>query len=479
MLVVHCYLVTCVLTKRLPTNQDDCEMHVVNLAISYTFGINENTRTITTVGLDGTKTKHQTVVTPGGRFDQGMKIVRSARGFVNFFKSSPQRKQKLDDAIKFLDLPTIALINFPDTRVAFASKLFQTVLANYYAFTKVEHNDFPKIKSRMSEGDWETMQEMEAICSALCGYAVNEAQTSAGMISSLRPYFRRALEHVANREKFKVMSLDRHSSDKLLHTIPRKKKRVVDFTEGGRKCLLRLKEQIKKRLPPPTPMQSLATLLDPVTKKFAQALLGPSVYPQTLELLKKEHSSLFIIWSKREHTNQPVDKDITATAATANETEGVLDELDSSSDEEDLVIEAVAVIEKDVDEDELLLQESDRIVDKWMENDQVSNDFLYKGAKKMPDKVGVMVQIEEVIASFDTMRYFRERGGTEFPTVALLARIHFSRLDNAGFQERVFSTAKQAQGKDQANMAFDQLEQRTLLAHNKEFVREMIKRGAM
>ena len=71
----------------------------------------------------------------------------------------------------------------------------------------------------------------------------------------------------------------------------------------------------------------------------------------------------------------------------------------------DLVIEAVAMTEKNVDEneDELLLQEADHIIDKWMENDQVSNEFLYKGAKKLTDEVRVMVQIEEVIASFDPM----------------------------------------------------------------------------
>ena len=43
------------------------------------------------------------------------------------------------------------------------------------------------------------------------------------------------------------------------------------------------------------------------------------------------------------------------------------------------MIEAVAVAEKNVDvnEDELLLQEeADHIIDKWMENDQVSNEFL-------------------------------------------------------------------------------------------------------
>ena len=43
-------------------------MHVVNLAIGYTLGIKDNTKTTTTM-VDGKKTKEKVIVTPGGRFD--------------------------------------------------------------------------------------------------------------------------------------------------------------------------------------------------------------------------------------------------------------------------------------------------------------------------------------------------------------------------------------------------------------------------
>ena len=73
------------------------------------------------------------------------------------------------------------------------------------------------------------------------------------------------------------------------------------------------------------------------------------------------------------------------------------------------------------------------IIDKWLDNDQVCNDFLYDGAGKLPELVGAKITIEQVLDSFDTMKYFRMKGNENFPTVTMLARIHFSRLDNAGF----------------------------------------------
>ena len=54
--------------------------------------------------------------------------------------------------------------------------------------------------------------------------------------------------------------------------------------------------------------------------------------------------------------------------------------------------------------------------------------------------------------------------------MTLLARIQLARLDNAGFQERVFDSIA---GDDQrpGSNGFDHLEMRTLLAHNKEYIR--------
>ena len=77
--------------------------------------------------------------------------------------------------MRCFNLPSITVTNYPDTRVAFASKLFGTLLANHYAFKRVDDNTFDKLFGKLSTNHWETMQEREAISSALAGYAVNEA----------------------------------------------------------------------------------------------------------------------------------------------------------------------------------------------------------------------------------------------------------------------------------------------------------------
>ena len=72
------------------------------------------------------------------------------------------------------------------------------------------------------------------------------------------------------------------------------------------------------------------------------------------------------------------------------------------------------------------------------------------------------------------MKYFRLKGNVDYPAVTMLARIHFFRLDNAGFQERVFSTASLAMSKSQSRMDFDHLEMQTPLVHNKGMIRDGI-----
>ena len=99
------------------------------------------------------------------------------------------------------------------------------------------------------------------------------------------------------------------------------------------------------------------------------------------------------------------------------------------------MIDAAVVEKKDDGEigDQEMLREANSIIDKWLDNEQVCNNFLYDGAGKFPELVGAKITIEQVLDSFDTMKYFRMKGNENFPTVTMLARIHFSRLDNAGF----------------------------------------------
>ena len=119
------------------------------------------------------------------------------------------------------NLFSIMVTNYPDTRVAFASKLFSTLLVNHYAFKLVGHEDIAKVFDKLTPTDWKTIQEMKAICSALAGYAVNEAQSSGAFISSLRLYFCLALLGVTKKKRFKVMDMNRHPRDTILHHIKR------------------------------------------------------------------------------------------------------------------------------------------------------------------------------------------------------------------------------------------------------------------
>ena len=170
------------------------------------------------------------IVTSGGEFRNGHRIIKAGRSIVNFFTGSPQRKQKLVQVVSLYDLPNIQPTNYPDTHVSFASKLFQTLIMNHYTFELVEHEDFYKMFNKFFEEDWTTMQEMEVMCSTLAAYAVNESQKSGAFIASLRPYYRLALIAVTNKKKFKVLDMGCQPKNKDLHKISRKSKCVADFT---------------------------------------------------------------------------------------------------------------------------------------------------------------------------------------------------------------------------------------------------------
>jgi hypothetical protein len=109
------------------------------------------------------------------------------------------------------------------------------------------------------------------------------------------PFYRQVLRANANKSKFQVMKLGRQAPTTTLNNWPREKKSVKDFTDAGKKCLERLQKQIDERLPAPKPERSLAVLLDPATKKFAEELLNEdtSLFNATRSLLKEKHREVY------------------------------------------------------------------------------------------------------------------------------------------------------------------------------------------
>ena len=55
-------------------------------------------------------------------------------------------------------------------------------------------------------------------------------------------------------------------------------------------------------------------------------------------------------------------------------------------------------------------QKADTLFKKWMDNDQVSNHYLFDKAKRLLVKDESDITLARIIVSFDTLKYFRKRG---------------------------------------------------------------------
>ena len=193
--------------------QQDCEMHVVNLCLGYGLGVKENTKSRrVNDGEGGAVTKVHSIVTKGGPFLDGARICKVARKVVNFFTASPQRKEKLEKQRTAMDMPKIALKNYPDTRVSCVVFLYQSLLVNFPLLTVLDlsldsKDDFKKLWKALSPVDISAMQEMEAVTQLLFAYSTNEAQQSSAFNNSLIPIFRKAMKAALLCDTYEVMVL--------------------------------------------------------------------------------------------------------------------------------------------------------------------------------------------------------------------------------------------------------------------------------
>ena len=71
------------------SDQSDCEMHYVNLALGYGFGIKEDNRTKQEADETGQMKKVTTIVMAAGAFPDGERVVKASRKIVTFFSKSP------------------------------------------------------------------------------------------------------------------------------------------------------------------------------------------------------------------------------------------------------------------------------------------------------------------------------------------------------------------------------------------------------
>jgi len=118
-------------------------------------------------------------------------------------------------------------------------------------------------------------------------------------------------------------------------------------------------------------------------------------------------------------------------------------------------------------------KDADEVFDNWMIHTVQFYKYVFDDKSHPLPEYG-QCSFRELVSKFDTMKYFRETGTKDWPTITILAMIYFSKMDNSSFQERAFSTAENVQSKTQNRMAFEHLEMQTLISHNKDLIRNNI-----
>ncbi len=129
--------------------QNDCTMHIVSLLLLYSIGMRENYKTEKTVDKMGKEMKIRYIVTPGGAFPFGSKIIKALRDIANYFGSSLQLRDDLETIKNGAMLPLQNIKSPGETRVSSHTTLLQTAMMNHFALTlyvmQTKDNTFMKL----------------------------------------------------------------------------------------------------------------------------------------------------------------------------------------------------------------------------------------------------------------------------------------------------------------------------------------------
>ena len=148
---------------------------------------------------------------------------------------------------------------------------------------------------------------------------------------------------------------------------------------------------------------------------------------------------------------------------------------DGDDDDEDFNGPGIMIDVQDSASSVDLTADANKVFRDWMENSPKFGDYSFDGVEPLvASRATGKVSFRELISKFDTMKYYRESGSAEFPSITLLARIHFSTMLNSAFQERVFSTCKTVMGNNQARLTMEHMEKKALLCQNADLIRKKI-----
>lgn len=457
------------------SEQEDCRMHILNLCISYGIGLKENVRT--KKGADGSSSTVKEVVTEGGALPEGAAVVRKLRVLNNYF-GTPKRIDHLKKIQQAHGLPCVLPLVDVDVRVASTCRLMRRSIVNYTAF-KMYFIDQRKCNAftAISETEWAFVSEMEAATQHLAQLALAEVQ-SQSLLASYMLVFRTTAEAYLKSRMFRCLKLEPPDQDDDVETDGRDDKLLENFTAAGQTCVSRCLAQVRNRFPTLSVNEAVALLLDPRTKDCADAIIDGMGTPTALrDKLLQQGTELIVAEQIRLQQQQAgpmttVDSESPGSSPPAKSYREV-----AQSSSALLFGAPVPTKTKRGFQESHLKDEATAVFRRWMahQEDWVSV-ALAQGAtedratlaKSMCFRRGGAVCWNVVeLFRLDILRWFREVGEPQFPTIAMIARIQLGKVSSSAFQERVFSTGGVVMSPTRTQTDNDRAEKQLLLCKNK------------
>ena len=459
--------------------QINCEMHELNSCLKYGYGILENTRTKYARNEDGTfayndqnqRFKVTTVTTPGGEFSEGKRIISALQDIAKYF-GTPQRKERFKTCQTYNNYPTGTPSYNGDTRVSSIHTLMYSCLFHYFAMKKFadtneddedEDFEFSRIWNRLSDGDWDSVQEMESATNHVAKYATCESQLTS-VTASFTEFLRMKALDLLDAPQFKVFkytqrpkSTDKRKDGMVLKSQMRETKDTADFSEHGMQCLRRTRLQIQKRFKPQTKEDALIIFLDPRVACQATSMIDPNIYDEAVTYFKSELKRM---------------KELIVVEPPDTSQEHAPDDVDD-------------VDEDDVDEGDVLLTSTEPLLNECpidsLYETWITTCSRIKWVDYMQDRDRAPKKefrtILDLLRYCDALKWFRTSTEAKIPSlqpILTLASIHLAKCDSSSFQESAFSSSKNNMNSFQTCMDSERFGDRSVIYHNRKFIRRYI-----
>ena len=239
------------------------------------------------------------------------------------------------------------------------------------------------------------------------------------------------------------------------------------MTSSWKICQQRTIEQMNSRFGDPTVSSAIPVFLDPRTAPYARVIIdNDDTYNSAYDTVMSEHRAVYraIDEAKRNTGPSSSSGDVSRRSVRAVISATTLGPLDIPLFDQ---CEATGGENSDVDLD----AEADEIFLKWL---KVAQSIKWESYKHPGFEHIVCKGISDLYQFADPLKWFKETGRTLFPSIAHLARVHLSRIDNGAFQESVFSSAKGSMDKHQTKMSSEHHEKRAVLFHNRNYISQNI-----